>query len=58
MRSPLARGLALGVAGHGQGTARALQENEETGAHAAIAMGLTALVSALLIPIGWRMFML
>lgn len=50
---PMVRGLALGVAAHGIGTARAFQINEETGAFAGLAMGLTALFSALVLP--WLM---
>lgn len=46
-----ARGLALGVASHGIGTARALQVNEVAGAFAGLAMGLNALATALLLPI-------
>lgn len=47
---PMVRGLALGVAAHGIGTARAFQIDEETGAFAGLAMGLTALFSALVLP--------
>src|SRR5690606_12240666 len=43
VRTGLERGLAMGTTSHGQGAARSLQENEETGAFAAIAMGATAL---------------
>ena|SRR5688572_17597612 len=42
---PIARGLAMGTASHGQGTARVFQENEEAGALSSVAMGLTALVT-------------
>lgn len=44
------RGLALGVAAHGQGVARAFVVSEEMGAFAGLAMGLAALMSALLLP--------
>jgi putative effector of murein hydrolase len=44
------RGVAMGTASHGQGTARILQESEEAGAFSAVAMGLTALAMALLLP--------
>jgi len=44
------RGLAMGTASHGQGTARILQESEEAGAFSALAMGLTALGMAVLLP--------
>ena len=48
---PMARGLAMGTASHGQGTARILQESEEAGAVSAIAMGLTALMMAVVMPL-------
>ena len=48
-----ARGLAIGTASHGIGTARALQVNETAGAFAGLAMGLNALATALLLPIIW-----
>jgi predicted murein hydrolase (TIGR00659 family) len=48
---PMARGLAMGTASHGQGTARILQESEEAGATSAIAMGLTALFMAGAMPL-------
>lgn len=50
-----ARGLAIGVASHGIGTARALQVNETAGAFAGLAMGLNALATAVLLPIVWGM---
>lgn len=46
-----ARGLAVGVAAHGIGTARALQLNEVAGAFSSLAMGLNALATAVLLPI-------
>ncbi|WP_431282189.1 LrgB family protein [Humitalea sp. 24SJ18S-53] len=50
-----ARGLAMGVAAHGIGTARALRVNEVAGAFAGLAMGLNALASAMLLPLLWRL---
>ncbi|MDV7269523.1 LrgB family protein [Thioclava sp. A2] len=50
-----ARGLAIGTASHGIGTARALQVNETAGAFAGLAMGLNALATALLLPLLWGM---
>lgn len=44
------RGFALGLASHGIGTARAFQVSEQTGAFAALAMGLNGLLTALLLP--------
>ncbi|MEG3619452.1 LrgB family protein [Magnetovibrio sp. PR-2] len=46
-----ARGLAMGTASHGIGTARALQVNEIAGAFASLAMGLNGLATAVLLPI-------
>ena len=51
-----ARGLAMGVASHGIGTARALQMSEAAGAFAALAMGLNAIATAILLPVLWRLF--
>ncbi len=45
-----ARGMALGVASHGIGTAHAIQRNRAAGAFAALAMALNGLVTALLLP--------
>jgi len=50
IEEPMQRGLAMGTASHGQGTARILQESEETGAFSALAMGLTALAMAVFLP--------
>ncbi len=46
-----ARGLAIGVAAHGIGTARALQVNETAGAFSGLAMGLNGLATAVLLPL-------
>ncbi|MGQ7847314.1 LrgB family protein [Granulosicoccus sp. 3-233] len=46
-----ARGLAVGVASHGIGTARAFQVNETAGAFAGIGMGLNALLTTVLAPV-------
>jgi putative effector of murein hydrolase len=48
--SPLARGVALGTISHGQGTAQAALEGEATGAVASLAMGIAAILTALLAP--------
>jgi len=47
---PAVRGFALGTAAHGIGTARAFQVSEEMGAFAGLAMGLSALFSAVALP--------
>ena len=48
---PAIRGFAIGVASHGIGTARAFQISEQTGAFAALAMGLNGALTALLLPL-------
>lgn len=45
------RGLALGVAAHGQGTARAFLVSERMGAYAGLAMGLAAVLTAVIVPL-------
>jgi predicted murein hydrolase (TIGR00659 family) len=50
VRDERARGLALGTAAHGIGTARALQESRTAGAFAGLAMGVNALISAIVLP--------
>jgi putative effector of murein hydrolase len=45
------RGFALGATSHGIGTARAFQVSEEMGAFAGLAMGLSGVLTALLLPL-------
>ena len=52
-----ARGLAIGVAAHGIGTARALGINPVAGAFASLAMGLNGLATAILLPVAVRLLM-
>ena len=51
IRSPLARGLALGTISHGQGTAQAALEGELAGAVASIALGVAAVFTSLVAPL-------
>lgn len=53
LRDQRAQGLALGVASHGIGTARALQIARRAGAYSALAMGSSALLTALVLPLVW-----
>lgn len=46
-----ARGMALGVASHGIGTAHAIQKSRMAGAFSALAMALNGLFTALLLPV-------
>ena len=50
VRDQAATGFAMGVASHGIGTATAFQLGERAGAFSGLAMGLNALVTALLLP--------
>jgi predicted murein hydrolase (TIGR00659 family) len=50
-----ARGLATGIAGHGIATAQILSVNETAGAFAGLAIGLTGLFTAVLLPIAFRL---
>ena len=59
IESHAARGLALGVAAHGIGTARAFQVSAEMGAYAGLGMGLNGVLTAIFAPwlvplmLGW-----
>lgn len=48
---PAAQGMALGMTAHAVGTARALQDSEESGAFAALAMSLMGAGTAVLLPL-------
>jgi len=48
---PAARGMALGLTAHAVGTAQALQEGDECGAFAALAMSLMGVMTAVLLPL-------
>ena len=45
-----ARGLATGIASHGIGTAQMLSVNETAGAFSGLAIGLTGLFTAIVLP--------
>lgn len=49
------RGFALGVAAHGIGTSRAFQHSQEMGAFAGLAMGLSGVLTALILPFMLRL---
>jgi predicted murein hydrolase (TIGR00659 family) len=55
IRDRRARGLAMGVAAHGIGTARAFTLDETTGAFSSLGMGLNALATAVLLPLAFRL---
>lgn len=56
IRDDRARGFALGTASHGIGTARAFQESQTSGAFSGVAMGLNAILTALIAPVIIRLF--
>jgi len=51
VRDRRARGLAMGAVSHGVGTSRSLHDHETEGAFSGLSMGLTALATALLLPL-------
>ena len=51
VNSPEARGMALGLTAHAVGTSVALQESEECGAFAALAMSLMGVATAVFLPL-------
>lgn len=53
---PRAVGLAMGIASHGIGTARALQIGETAGAFAGLGMSLNGILTAILLPIAANLF--
>lgn len=48
--NPVARGLAMGVTAHGQGTATILGEGQTQGAMAGVAMALSAIITSFIAP--------
>jgi predicted murein hydrolase (TIGR00659 family) len=50
VKDPAVRGLGMGVSCHGIGTATAAEESEESGAWSGLAMGLSGLITALILP--------
>lgn len=51
VKSPVAKGLAMGAAAHGVGTGRAIQMGKIEGAVAGMAIGLMGIFTAVMIPI-------
>ena len=51
IHSVRSQGIALGIAAHGIGTARALQVDQRVGAYSGLAMSLTAVATAILVPL-------
>jgi len=51
-----ARGLAIGIASHGIGTARKLSVDEMAGAFSGLAMGLNALETAIILPLLYTLY--
>jgi len=53
IRNMAARGFAFGLASHGIGTARAMSRDSQAGVFAAVAMGLSGIITAALIPLAF-----
>ena len=56
IEDPTLRGTAMGVSAHGLGTASIYQESSEAGAASGLAMGLSGLITALILPVLVKMF--
>jgi predicted murein hydrolase (TIGR00659 family) len=56
VRDDRVTGLAIGIAGHGIGTARALQISEVAGAFASLGMSLNGVLTGVLLPVAMRFF--
>ena len=57
IRDPRARGLGMGVAAHGIGTARAFHEGQTAGSFSTLGMALNGILTALLLPALWLWLM-
>jgi len=55
IRNMSARGFAFGLTSHGIGTARAMSRDKTAGVFAAVAMGLSGVITALLLPLVFRL---
>lgn len=55
IRDPVARGLTIGTLAHGIGTAQMVGEGELQTAVSSLGMGLNGLMTALLVPLLWRL---
>ncbi|RBW41332.1 LrgB family protein [Psychromonas sp. B3M02] len=58
VKDPQAVGVAIGCASHALGTAKVLEENEESGAFSSIALILCAILSALIMPVLYQWLIL
>ena len=51
IQSPIAKGLAMGTSSHGLGTARAIEMGAVEGAVSGLAIALTGVMTAIIIPL-------
>lgn len=56
IKDPIAKGLAMGTAAHGVGTAAAMQIGVIEGAFSGLAIGLTGIVTALIAPVIFELY--
>ncbi len=57
-KDPAARGLAVGIAAHGIGTARAFQVSEVAGTFAGVGMAASTVAASLVVPLAAKLVML
>lgn len=57
IKTPTAKGLAMGTAAHAIGTARALEMGETEGAVSGLAIGLAAIITVSIAPLLFRLFL-
>ena len=55
VKNMAARGFGIGLASHGIGTARAMSRNQTAGVFAAVAMGLSGIVTSLIVPLVFQL---
>ena len=55
LKNMSARGFAFGLSSHGIGTARAMSRDKRAGVFAAVAMGLSGVITALFLPLIFRL---
>lgn len=51
IKDPMARGLSFGTIAHGIGTSQAIKEGEIEGATSSVAIGLTGIITSLMVPL-------
>jgi putative effector of murein hydrolase len=58
MKDSVSVGIAMGVSSHALGTARAMELGEIEGAMSGLTMALSGIVTVVLAPVIWRLFLI